>query len=46
MISSLTLRPTDKAFVRFVASQDSQGIAALEDFERLFIGEVYGHLPF
>jgi EpsI family protein len=46
MISSLTLRPTDKAFVRFVASQDPQGIAALEEFERLFIGEVYGHLPF
>lgn len=46
MISSLTLRPTDKAFVRFVASQDPQGIAALEEFERQFIGEVYSHLPF
>jgi EpsI family protein len=46
MISSLTLRPTDKAFVRFVASQDPQSIAAMEDFERLYIDEIYGHLPF
>jgi len=46
MISSLTLRPTDKAFVRFVSKQDPQSIAALEDFERLFIDDIYAHLPF
>jgi EpsI family protein len=46
MISSLTLRPTDKAFVRFISSQDPKSIAALEDFEQLFIGDIYGHLPF
>jgi EpsI family protein len=46
MISSLTLRPTDKAFVRFVSSDDPQSIAALEDFERLFINDIYTHLPF
>ncbi len=46
MISSLTLRPTDKAFVRFVASDDPQGISAMENFERVFVGQIYGHLPF
>jgi EpsI family protein len=46
MISSLTLRPTDKAFIRFVASDDPQSIAALEEFEHLFIGDIYTHLPF
>ena len=46
MISSLTLRPTDKAFVRFVTADDPQSIAAMESFERVFIGEIYAHLPF
>jgi EpsI family protein len=46
MISSLMLRPTDKAFIRFVASDDPQSLAALEQFESLFIGEIYHRLPF
>jgi EpsI family protein len=46
MISSLTLRPTDKAFVRFLSTQDPQSVTALEDFERLFIDDIYAHLPF
>jgi len=46
MLSSLSLRPTDKAFVRFVAAQDPKSIAAMEDFERLFVDEIYRHLPF
>jgi len=46
MISSLTLRPTDKAFVRFVANGDSLSIAAMEEFEAVIIGDIYGHLPF
>jgi EpsI family protein len=46
MISSLTLRPTDKAFVRFVAADDAQSIAALNEFESIFIDDIYKHLPF
>jgi EpsI family protein len=46
MISSLTLRPTDKAFVRFVTSDNPRSLASLEEFEALFIGEIYGQLPF
>ncbi len=46
MVSSLTLRPTDKAFVRFVARDNPESVAALEDFERLFIDEIYKRLPF
>jgi EpsI family protein len=46
MVSSLMLRPTDKAFVRFVAADSPQSIAAMERFERLFIAEIYSHLPF
>jgi hypothetical protein len=46
MISSLMLRPTDKAFVRFVAADNPESIAAMERFERLFITEIYDHLPF
>jgi EpsI family protein len=46
MISSLTLRPTDKAFVRFVTSDDPRNIADLEGFERLVVDEIYSRLPF
>ena len=46
MVSSLVLRPTDKAFVRFVTDDDSRSVAAMEEFEGLFIGEVYKGLPF
>ena len=46
MISSLTLRPTDKAFVRFVTADDTKSIAAMEEFEKLFISQVYRNLPF
>lgn len=46
MLSSLTLRPTDKAFIRFVSSADPRSVAAMEEFERLFIAEIYNRLPF
>jgi EpsI family protein len=46
MISSLVLKPTDKAFVRFVASDDPGSIAAMEEFEKLFTDEIYKALPF
>jgi len=46
MISSLILRPTDKAFVRFVTIDEVRSVAAMENFEKLFIGEIYGSLPF
>ena len=46
MVSSLILRPTDKAFVRFVALDDPRSVAAMEAFERQFIHEIYACLPF
>jgi len=46
MISSLTLKPTDKAFVRFVTADDTKSIAAMEEFEKLIISEIYRNLPF
>jgi EpsI family protein len=46
MIGSLILRPTDKAFVRFVTLDDPGSLAAMEEFERLFVQEIYRSLPF
>jgi len=46
MISSLVLRPTDKAFVRFVTPNDPSSLAALDEFEQLYIHEIYSCLPF
>ena len=46
MISSLILRPTDKAFVRFVASDDEGSVAAMEDFEAMIVEDIYRNLPF
>lgn len=46
MLSSLTFRSGDVGFVRFLADQTPEGLAALEEFEQLFISHVYRHLPF
>jgi hypothetical protein len=46
MISSLTLRPTDVAFVRFVGRDDPQSLQALEQFEKSFVPVIYSFLPF
>jgi EpsI family protein len=46
MVSSLILRPTDKAFVRFVTLDEPSSIAAMEGFQALFTREIYKSLPF
>jgi EpsI family protein len=46
VVSSLCLKPVDKAFIRFIAPDDPGSIAALEDFEKLFVEDIYEHLPF
>ncbi len=46
MLSSLTLRPTDVAFVRFVAVDNPQSLQALDHFEKAFVPVIYDFLPF
>lgn len=46
MIGSLRMEPRDVAFVRLVADDTPEGRAALEEFESLFIPEIYARLPF
>lgn len=46
LLSSLTFRPRDVAFVRFVASADPQHLEALKEFESLCTQEIYKLLPF
>jgi EpsI family protein len=46
MLSSLTLSPTDVAFVRFVSDADPASLAALDQFEQSFLPEIYARLPF
>jgi EpsI family protein len=46
MLSSLTFRPTDRAFVRFVTFSDESSLAAMNDFESLFLKDIYSTLPF
>jgi EpsI family protein len=46
MVSSLTLQPTDKAFIRFVTANDPASIAAMEEFIRLISDDIYRNLPF
>ena len=46
MVSAVTFRPTDVAFIRFVANQDPESLEALEEFEEAFINEIYESLPF
>jgi len=46
MLSSLTLSPTDVAFVRFVSDSDPASLAALDQFEQSFLPEIYSRLPF
>jgi EpsI family protein len=46
MISALTFKPGDIAFVRIIGDGDPEGLAALDDFERLFVGEIYDYLNF
>ncbi len=46
LLSALTFKPRDIAFVRFVAKDDPKSLKALEEFQTLMLKEIYGHLPF
>lgn len=46
MLSSLTLQPTDVAFIRFVAPDSPAGLNALDDFEKTSVPVIYSFLPY
>lgn len=46
MISSLTFRPNDIAFIRIVGSDDPKSLLALDEFEKVFVYEIYDYLHF
>lgn len=46
MISALAFKPNDVAFVRILANGDPESKDALEEFESLFVSEIYNHLGF
>jgi len=46
MLSSLTFKPTDVAFIRIITDSDSASVSALNDFEQSVLGEIYARLPF
>ncbi len=46
LLSSLTFKPRDVAFVRFVTDDNPASIAALTDFQKIATDEIYGQLPF
>lgn len=46
LVSALTFKPRDIAFIRFVAQDDPKSLVALEEFQSLVLKEIYGHLPF
>lgn len=46
MLSSLTIQPTDVAFIRLVGDNTPDGLKALEDFEKQFVVEIYNYMPF
>lgn len=46
MLTSLTFRPRDIGFVRFIAPGDPDGLAALEEFQQQAVPEIYRLFPF
>jgi EpsI family protein len=46
LLSSLTFKPRDVAFVRFIANDDPVSLEALEQFQQLTVEEIYRFLPF
>lgn len=46
MLSALSFRSTDVAFVRFITDDDEASIAAMEDFQQKILPEVFKRLPF
>lgn len=46
VLSSLTLKPKEVAFVSFTTNRQAKSLAALEQFEKLATKEIYSYLPF
>ncbi|NOY88705.1 MAG: EpsI family protein [FCB group bacterium] len=46
LLSSLTFKPKDIGFIRYIADNDPKSLAALDEFEQLFTKEIYKRLPF
>ena len=46
LLSALTFKPRDIAFVRFVANDDPESQKALREFQALALVEIYSLLPF
>ena len=46
MISSLTFRSNDIAFVRIICDSDEESLRYLDEFESIFAQEIYRHLNF
>jgi len=46
MLCSLTFQPKDRAFIRFVTFNDPISLEAMENFESIYLSEIYSHLPF
>ncbi|MEW5794993.1 MAG: exosortase C-terminal domain/associated protein EpsI [Candidatus Zixiibacteriota bacterium] len=45
MMTSLTLQPRHLTFVRFVAKESPESLAALDRFEAAFLADIYSRLP-
>lgn len=46
LISALTFKPRDIAFIRFIADNNPESLEALEQFQKLILPEIYQRLPF
>jgi len=46
MLSSLTLQPTDVAFIRFIGLDTPSSLQALDDFEKTIVPVIYSYLPY
>ena len=46
MIGSLTFRLNDIAFIRIISTGDQESLPALDEFEEVFVKEIYDHLHF
>lgn len=46
MIGSLSFKLTDVAFIRIITNNDTESLQALDEFEEMFVEEIYNHLPF
>lgn len=46
MLSSLTFRPKDVGFIRFVTNQDEQSLKAMSEFQQLVTPEIYRRMQF